>query len=437
MTLLTEIKFYSGMRTIGGTVIEVLCNQDRLIFDFGYIMNHIFDDQLKPRTGRELQDKLTVGMIPRVEGIFPKEMLIGYPLESYEESNKNTIFYISHMHLDHMASLSYIHPNIPIYVSQNSQRLYRAMAATGEEIPLTNLVGTDYGVTIKHGDISLTIEPIDHDVPGASGLLIETPDGHITYTGDLRFHGFHPDLTFNFIEKAIDTDVLITEGVTISFIDDEMVLEPIADLSEESLTEMKLQEELATMLKECDGTVFINFYHRNIERIKGLVLTALNAGRKLVLERDTAKLMEAFDMTDDYLIYDISISSETIKSDPNQYLVQMSYPNSLNMTDMNLEKALYIHSNGAPLGDYDPSYAHLMTLLEQLSVEVAFLPCGGHAGPNQLKYLVETIKPKTLVPYHSFAPERMTYEAGERVLPVAGDVYRLENGRLNLIERMA
>jgi ribonuclease J len=41
----------------------------------------------------------------------------------------------------------------------------------------------------------MTVErfDLDHDVPGASGYLVTTSDGVLAFTGDIRFHGHHPE----------------------------------------------------------------------------------------------------------------------------------------------------------------------------------------------------------------------------------------------------
>jgi ribonuclease J len=34
---------------------------------------------------------------------------------------------------------------------------------------------------------------LDLDVPGASGYLVTASDGVLAFTGDIRFHGHHPE----------------------------------------------------------------------------------------------------------------------------------------------------------------------------------------------------------------------------------------------------
>ena len=52
--------------------------------------------------------------------------------------------------------------------------------------------------------------------PRRAGCRIRTPAGTLVYTGDYRFHGFHPERTRAFAEACRGADLLITEGVTVS-----------------------------------------------------------------------------------------------------------------------------------------------------------------------------------------------------------------------------
>lgn len=440
---MTEIKFYSGMSTIGGTVISITYKQHRLIFDFGYVVKPVFDEYLKPRN---LRDKLRMQMLPKVEGVFSKQELGDYDVQSCDDSSLETAFFISHMHLDHMSSLEHIACNIPIFMSSASKTMYEALVDVGEQKPLDNIFGKPFNESFDFGPLSLTIIPVDHDVPGASGLIIQTPDGTITYTGDLRFHGHDPSLSHQFIEKAKGTYILISEGVTISFIEEDRELLPISELPEGARTEQILMKDFEEICNNHTGSVFFNIYHRNIYRILNIIEMAKANNRRPVLEYETAKLISHFTEQKDFLVidyhnefgsYDLpykTILPEDISKDPGAFILQMSYPHTMTLLDMNLENAAYIHSNGTPLGDYDPAYARLTLLLEMVGLEFISLPCGGHAHPDQLKYMVEAISPKTLVPYHSFAPQHLTKDNGNQVLPQPGDLYVLDNGAFTKIE---
>lgn len=66
---------------------------------------------------------------------------------------------------------------------------------------------------------SLEIEPIhvDHSIPGAYGFIIWTSAGSVVYTGDMRLHGAHSEMTEDFINRAKEVKpiAMITEGTRI------------------------------------------------------------------------------------------------------------------------------------------------------------------------------------------------------------------------------
>lgn len=430
--IMTTLTFYSGMRTIGGTVIAIEHNNHRLIFDFGYVVNSIFDDVLGPRPETLVQDALRLNALPKVDGIFSRADLGAMPIPSFEEDDRHTAFFISHMHLDHMASIGLLAPQIPIYVSPHSKKLYEALVAAGEGQPghTPNLIAKAFDAPFTIGDMTVTLLSIDHDVVGASGLKVDTPDGTIVYTGDYRFHGHYPEKLDGFIQATKDCDVLITEGVTVSFIDDDRVLVPGKENPEESRDEYALIQDLETHCHEQKGLLCLNIYNRNIHRLEAILDMMHRTHRTMVLTEKTATLLKNYADRTDYKIMGKDITVDTINETPGAYMLQTTYETTMSLLDMNLKDALYIHSNGVPLGDYDPAYGRLLALLETIHLPFLLLPCGGHAHPDQLQYMIEAINPKTLVPYHSFAPERLVVPGKEQVLPEPYSKYHLEDGQL-------
>lgn len=433
---MTKVTFYSGMRTIGGTVIAIEHKDHRLIFDFGYVVNSIFDDVLSPRPGSLVTDALRLKALPLVDGIFSKDDLGDFDLGSYEEDHRETAFFISHMHLDHMASIGLLAPEIPIYVSAHSKKLYEGLVVAGDGQPgyKPNLIDKAFNQPFMIGEMKVSLIAIDHDVVGASGLKVETPEGSIVYTGDYRFHGHFPEKMDGFIAATTGSDVLITEGVTVSFVEEDRVLEPIKENPEASRNEYQLIEALASLCKERKGLLCLNLYNRNIHRIEGVLDMVKEVGRTFVLDDSTAKLINYYCHRQDYKILDTDISIEDINANPDKFILQTTYKTTMRLMDLNLEDGLYIHSNGVPLGDFDPSYKRVLALLETLGLEFMAMPCGGHAHPDQLQYMVQAINPKTLVPYHSFAPEKLEVPGKAQVLPEAYSSYELVDGMLRLLE---
>ena len=133
----TKFVMYSGLRTIGGVVASVTYGKDRVIFEFGSAYEPstaVFDAIVEPRTENRVRDLLKIGILPRIDGMYRRQDLGGYPLISAEESDLNTAVFITHLHLDHMALIGTVAPEIPVYMHHNAQVIERALEATGKGV---------------------------------------------------------------------------------------------------------------------------------------------------------------------------------------------------------------------------------------------------------------------------------------------------------------
>lgn len=457
----TKVRFWGGLRSIGGTVVSIEYNNARVLFDFGTTYNpaaRIFDGQVKVRTTTLVRDYLKLGMIPGIDGIYTRESLKYVPdIVPYEEYEGETAFIISHLHLDHIGAIGLIAPEIPVYFTPESNHLYDALKEIGEGVPGERTYQScEINQTFSIGEIKITPVEINHDILGSCGYHIETPDGAFVYTGDLRLHGLEPEITERFIDvmKKKGFDVLIMEGTTLR--DEEELPELVADPSipEDMTTEKNIPDKVAAKLKETEGIGIFNIYHRNIDRIKGMIMAGRQLGRKVVFEPETAYLASKLTDQIDFVVYESEqtrkerkskqlsdfkafvlekfepLSAFDINKNPGEYLVQNTYENSLELFDLNLENGVYIHSNGVPLGEFDPAFENLQRILERFKIEYTQIGCSGHAIPSHLQYILERFDPKILIPLHSFYPERLVPKNGVQLLPRYAVTYTFEDGNM-------
>lgn len=441
---MTHLIFYQGLRTIGGTVAEVRTPSARCLFDFGISSENELGDGILPRPGLLLADALRLGRLPRVRGVYSRGRLGGEPLVPYAEETRRVFFLISHMHIDHMGELGMLDDGIPVYMTEKSLSLYRALCRTGmpAEAVHPNCVPLRPGEPATVEDITFTALPVDHDVPGACAFAISTPDGTLVYTGDLRLHGFHGDRTLEFARRAKGCDVCITEGVTAGFVEDFDAIEPCGTLEARHRTEEDVLRDIAAAASRTEGMVFLNVYERNLERMERLPAALERVGRTLALTPVQAFLLERVQGMRGLRVYEpflaqspleldaAPVTREELRRNPGRYVLELPYANLLETLDFDPASSLYLHADGAPLGGFDPHYAFLTDFLSRRGLRAEQVGTGGHAAPEHLKFLLRTISPRRLVPLHSMGPEKIRIEGSVQLLPRPGAAYRLENHSL-------
>lgn len=442
---MTKLHFYKGLRTIGGTVVEIETDKARCLFDFGLIFQNIWEDLREGREEVTLTDYLKLGILPAVEGIYDEKELKDYPLKPWRVEDKPVFFLISHMHIDHMEALGFLAEDIPVFMTEDSFLLYGGLKETGEISYRfkEGCIGLRENILYQIEDIHIRLLGTDHDVPGACGFEIRTDEGNIAYTGDLRLHGFHPEAALKFAKEVKGGDILITEGVTASFMEGEWEECQAESLPLNGMTsEDALIEEIKEVLKEETGITAINLYERNIERAYNLLRELKKEGIRIVWEPLMAYYIHLFYPTETLYVYEpllgeygqgglpdflymVPVTKEELQEQTGseKFLMQLFFKHTFYLLDLDYQNMLYIHSNGVPLGDYDPAYNKLMDFLERFHIRYQYLGRGGHAYPGDLKYLLEEISPKYLVPLHSLKPEKVKCREGIRILPREGSVY--------------
>ncbi len=413
----TKITFHSGVLSIGGTVIEVRYENARIFFDFG--------TEYKPELNLKddsLQTLLEYNLVPHLEGVYDPSL--GY--ESTKEAGVETAVFLSHVHLDHTRMVNYLDKDIPLYALKETKILLDSLNANNDFIlPLNNpmdaftrdIIPCEHEEIVEVGSISVQLLRVDHDAYGACGLLINTPDLKIAYTGDLRLHGFDVQDTLSFMERAKGCDVLIMEGVTISF--DEREDDEDTVLSEQAL----LDAFVSIQNENMDKPITFNAYPANIKR---LVEIDKQSPRTVVFTESVAKILKETVGRDVHYYKEVGsnnsldsrleIRYDELLGDTHQYLWQ------IDKDYQNLKGGgVYIHSNAVPLGSFDPAYTPFIEALDENDIMFVELKCSGHAYPEDLDKIISGIQPKLLVPIHTLKPEKLENPYGRRYLPERGN----------------
>jgi ribonuclease J len=372
------------------------------LFDFGreYAPGRaLFSLGLEPRPGREVEDLIAVGAAPPLQGVYA-----GDPWDG------RTHVFISHMHLDHTGLISLLGPDVPLYYPAAMEPIRKAADISGY-LPWRRPTGSmvEDGATIVAGPIQVRFVAVDHDVPGSTGFLIETPEARIAFTGDHRWHGLHPEITEAFAATAHGADVLIQEGVSLGFVPPEGAPPP--------LSEAEAIAELGRVLAEAPGLVFVNCYGMNRERVAGLAAGCASAGRRLLMEPQMAAMAGWPGVLG---------SIDAVRDNPRGHCLQLDFKSLPLLIDLRPPPgSLWIQSGGSPMGSFDPATVVLGAWVARFGLELRTITSSGHSRPEDIARMVSTVRPKLVLPVHSTAPEALVVSGVPSFLPQAGVTYRV------------
>ncbi|MBF8378196.1 MBL fold metallo-hydrolase [Alicyclobacillus mali] len=412
----TRITFFGGTRTIGGTICRVKTASAQIVFDMGHVVrpaSPMFSGSLRPRSTADLR---AVGILPDIPEL--------YQIERQEHLS----ICISHNHLDHTALLPYMANEISVFSTKETCKILKLISeAKIEDQPPLRVTGVEVETWQRVGDLQFQFVPVDHDTPGAAAIFITAPDLRLVYSGDLRFHGWRPEISRAFVEKArlFEPDVLLVEGTR------------AGDEARPQVTEQELVQLIVDEISSEARMVYFNAYPRHPERVLAFARAAQAAGRTPVFEARTLYVASQFASelpegvrvwADDDLPDPVRqwveaahlplVRAVDVRTAPNGFAAELAYDKLWRLIDLGpAANGLYIHSNGAPLGPFDPAWDNLQRWLAHFGVSFRSIGTSGHAALGEIEQAVADIRPRVYLPIHSFHPERVVAHGIPRVLP--------------------
>ena len=309
---MTDITFHGGVNDIGGNKFLVESKDTKVFMDFGMSFSQegqFFSQFLNARTSNSLNDLFELGILPKIKGLYRRDYAKHMDFGGTEDNEIDAIL-LTHAHVDHCAYIPYLRPDIPIYCSEESKLIMQNFDETGSDQYLTQKEkfqvhqGKDGKVMRTSGDaakvprrietfesgrefsidsISVNPMPVDHSIPGVHAFILQTYDGIIGNTADLRFHGRQSDDTEKFVQKCAesDLDLLLCEGTRVS--------------AAASLTEFDVERKVAQIINDTMGLVICGYPIRDLDRLMSFYIAAKNTNRYLLIDMKQAYLLKLFD----------------------------------------------------------------------------------------------------------------------------------------------
>lgn len=440
----TRIEFFGGLGVIGGSKVCVSTHQARVVFDCGADLPRtpdLFRPPVRTRPGRSLHDAVAIGQTRWIPGVFdPAQRPASIPPHPHDNrdlhDNREIGLFVSHAHIDHDGLLGHIREDLVVHASPETIALHQALALAGRGPAGRPIAWQPVTAPITIGDLTVEFVPVDHDVPGAVAMLIDSPDGRIAYTGDINFHRDHGSRSYDFVTRARGVHVLLSETTSLSS------EEELAIRSEEEILDIFI----ATLVRP--GLQLVSLYERDLDRAQRWIRAAAENGRTIVWPGGPAAVLTAAGLTG-VTTWDSShpqalhhqqahtdavraglacrtVSLGEVAATPQSFVVQPDATDPAALVDLPLgARTAWVHSQGEPLGPFMPDWGPFTDWLAHLDIEIVEAGSSGHATPNDLRAMVETIAPAVLFGFHGFRPERLI-GPGRTVSGDYGVQYRLD-----------
>ena len=351
--------------------------------------------------------------------MFPEEEMLGIDLVipdfSYLLEKRERIrgIVITHGHEDHVGALAYLLPliNVPVYSTRLTQGLIRVKLKERKALQGVELVAVEPGEEITLGKFKVEFYPVCHSIPDAAGLIIHTPLGVIVHSGDFK-------LDYTPVSgKPTDLSRLAqlgAEGVLLLLSDS-----TYAELSGYTPSEKVVGEYLDRIMAEAQGRVIVTTFSSLISRIQQVINAAAKYGRRVFIagrsmtdgahmamelgylnapEGILGRIDELRGMPPEKVVL-VTTGSQ---GEPTSALVRMA---NRDHPHVHIQRGDTIVLSATPIPGNEALVNRTVDNLFKQGAQVLYYKLAqvhvhGHGSQEELKLLLNLVKPKYFVPVH-------------------------------------
>lgn len=208
------------------------------------------------------------------------------PNTKYLEKNASRVkgVVITHGHLDHIGGIPFIMPRFgtpPIY----TQKLTSVMIARRQEeypdVPKSEMIVVEVGQTVTIGSTRVKFFPVTHSIPDSMGCSVETPQGNVVISGDLKLD--HEDSIPSAREQKTWGDLGKDKNIFL------VADSTNAEKDGFSIPESRVIQTLEDIIKTVSGRLIIGTFASQFERMIHIMEAAEKHNKKIVLEGRSIK----------------------------------------------------------------------------------------------------------------------------------------------------
>ena len=351
--------------------------------------------------------------------MFPEEDMLGIDLVIpdfdylLEKRERVRGILVTHGHEDHIGALPFLLPrvNVPVYSTKLTRGLISVKLKERKVFSEAQLREVSFDEKVTLGKFNVEFFPVCHSIPDAAGLIIDTPVGTIVHSGDFKLDFTPVDHRPSALSRLAQ---LGDHGVLLLLSDSTYV-----ELPGYTPSERVVGETLERIIAEAPGRVIIATFSSLVSRVQQIIDAAVRHQRSVCTVgrsmNDTARmalelgylhapegvmvrLHELRDMPHNKIVF-VTTGSQ---GEPTSALVRMA---NRDHRQLHIVPGDTVVISATPVpGNEGLVNRTVDNLFKQgaqvLYDKVASVHVHGHASQEELKLLLNLVKPRYFVPIH-------------------------------------
>lgn len=352
---------------------------------------------------------------------FPGQEMYGIdyliPNASYLKQNKRKVkgIVITHGHLDHTGALRYFLPDLdfpPIYAGGFAKALIKEKLAEHGMDKKTKINDVDRKTTIKIGKyFNVTFIGINHSIPDAYSVFVQTPKGNIFLSGDYKLDtnpANEPETDYNKLRSLRGKiDLALMESTN-------------SQTPGKAPSETEIANNLEDTIRKSNGRVIVASFSSLLTRLYSLIEIAKKTKRHVILSGRSLEQSIRIAQQQKYLDIPegLIINERSIKKFPDKELLILCTGSqgeryaALNRISLNEHKYIKVKNNDLVILS-SSEIPENVSKIEQMTDRLIALGADlikdtpgnkihstGHGYREDMKMMYEMIKPKTVMPIH-------------------------------------
>ena len=383
--------------------------------------------------------------------MFPEQELLGVdiviPDIAYLKQNKRLVraLVLTHAHEDHIGAVPYIlrDLNVPIYGTKFTLAILRKKLEEHALLDEASLNEVAAGQSTSIGPFSIEYLHVTHSTIDCVALAIRTPVGVIIHTGDFKIDATPVD------GKPFDLHAFARygqEGVLALFSDSTNVERPGFTSSERAVV-VRLEE----LFRAAPAKIVVSCFSSSVHRIQQVIDIARLVGRKvgfvgrsMVDNVEIAHGLGRLRIPDGSVVrpqdlrsfdpHRLVVLASGSQAEPLSALSRIAVDNhrllSIAETDTVILSARLIPGNEKAIFRMIDHLFRRRVLVYYEGGRSAPIHVSGHASQEEMKLLLQLVRPKYFIPLHGEYRQLFRHAAlAEQLQAVSGEIFLIESGQ--------